>query len=162
MTLHSKSSALPQQQVYTHTHAHAHGADPSQAASRSLPLLSAGGYGMGVGVGSVTPLNHPMNSYRMAPPSLINGPYHHGNPAAAYMNQPSHAGAPQYSPAPPQFSAAPPQYSVQMSMMGPQPSPMQGGPSHGNMMYAPPPSAHHGYMNTAVAKQTLNAPYIRR
>ena len=148
MSIHSKSSPLPphvpqQQQVYTHAD-HTQGV-AMQPPSRSLPLpprtvnlLPTGGYS----VGSVAPLNHAMNSYRVTPSPLINGGYH-GNPA--YINQAGPA----------------PQYSVQMSMMGTQPSPMQAPPTHGNMMYAPP-TGHHGYMNTGVPKQTLNAPYMRR
>ncbi|XP_076142509.1 histone acetyltransferase KAT6B-like isoform X2 [Alosa pseudoharengus] len=132
MSLHSKSSAHTLVQQQVYAHPDHTQGVAMQPPGPSQLLLPSGGYSA-------------INSYRVTPSPLINAGYH-GNPA--YINQAAAAGA------------GPPQYSVQMSMMGNQPPPMPSPAAHGNMMYAPP--GHHGYVNSGVAKQTLNAPYMRR
>ncbi|KAM4033400.1 histone acetyltransferase KAT6B isoform 2-T4 [Anomaloglossus baeobatrachus] len=115
-----------------------------QPPSRSLTIQR----GMNMGVNlmtapayNVNPVNtlNAMSGYRMSQ-SMMNSGYHtnHG-----YMNQS-------------------PQYPMQMSMMGSQPyvqQSMQTNP-HSNMMYSSP--GHHGYMNTAIPKQSINGSYMRR
>ncbi|MEE6519391.1 hypothetical protein FKM82_031179, partial [Ascaphus truei] len=115
-----------------------------QAQSRSLAMQR--GMNMSVNlmpapaynVNQVNTLNA-MSGYRMSQ-SMMNSGYHSNH---GYMNQS-------------------PQYPMQMGMMGSQPyaqQPMPTGP-HGNMMYSGP--GHHGYMNTAMPKQSLNGSYMRQ
>ncbi|XP_053548121.1 histone acetyltransferase KAT6B isoform X2 [Bombina bombina] len=115
-----------------------------QAQSRSLAMQR----GMNMSVNlmptpayNVNPVNtlNAMSGYRMSQ-SMMNSGYHSNH---GYMNQS-------------------PQYPMQMGMMGSQPyaqQPMQASP-HSNMMYSSP--GHHGYMNTAMPKQSLNGSYMRR
>ncbi|XP_069609100.1 histone acetyltransferase KAT6B isoform X2 [Ranitomeya imitator] len=149
MSMRTKVSALPPgapsgphpSQMYGH-------APPQtvtmQSPSRSLTMQR----GMNMGVNlmpaptyNVNPVNtlNAMSGYRVSQ-SMMNSGYHtnHG-----YMNQN-------------------PQYPMQMSMMGSQPyaqQSMQTSP-HSNMMYSSP--GHHGYMNTAMPKQSINGSYMRR
>uniref|UniRef100_A0A8C5PVH0 histone acetyltransferase n=1 Tax=Leptobrachium leishanense TaxID=445787 RepID=A0A8C5PVH0_9ANUR len=150
LSMRTKVSALPPgptsgphpSQLYSH------GPPPQavtmQAPSRSLAMQR----GMNMGVNlmpapayNVNPVNtlNAMGGYRMSQ-SMMNSGYHSNH---GYMNQS-------------------PQYPVQMGMMGSQSyaqQSMQANP-HGNMMYSSP--GHHGYMNTAMPKQSLNGTYMRR
>ncbi|XP_053306958.1 histone acetyltransferase KAT6B isoform X1 [Spea bombifrons] len=151
MSMRTKVSALPPgassgphpPQLYGH-------APPPQTVAMQAPSRSlAMQRGMNMSVNlmpapayNVNPVNtlNAMGGYRM-PQSMMNSGYH-GN--HGYMNQT-------------------PQYPMQMGMMASQPyaqQSMQASP-HGNMMYSSP--GHHGYMNTAMPKQSpLNGSYMRR
>ncbi|XP_073437151.1 histone acetyltransferase KAT6B isoform X3 [Dendrobates tinctorius] len=150
MSMRTKVSALPPgapsgphpSQIYGHA------PPPQNVTMQSLSRALTMQRGMNMGVNlmpaptyNVSPVNtlNAMSSYRVSQ-SMMNSGYHtnHG-----YMNQN-------------------PQYSMQMSMMGSQPyaqQSMQTSP-HSNMMYSSP--GHHGYMNTAMPKQSINGSYMRR
>ncbi|CAH2321677.1 histone acetyltransferase KAT6B isoform X3 [Pelobates cultripes] len=150
MSMRTKVSALPPgatsgphpSQLYGH-------APPPQAVTMQAPSRSlAMQRGMNMSVNlmpapayNVNPVNtlNAMSGYRMSQ-SMMNSGYHSNH---GYMNQS-------------------PQYPMQMGMMGSQPyaqQSMQASP-HSNMMYSSP--GHHGYMNTAMPKQSLNGSYMRR
>ncbi|KAM8924217.1 histone acetyltransferase KAT6B isoform 2-T2 [Pelodytes ibericus] len=150
MSMRTKGSGLPPGATSGHhpPQLYGHGPPPQavtmQAPSRSLAMQR----GMNMSVNlmpapayNVNPVNtlNAMSGYRMSQ-SMMNSGYH-GN--HGYMNQS-------------------PQYPMQMGMMGSQPyaqQSMQANP-HSNMMYSSP--GHHGYMNTAMPKQSLNGSYMRR
>ncbi|KAM4702554.1 histone acetyltransferase KAT6B [Rhinophrynus dorsalis] len=150
MSMRTKVSALPPgatsgphpSQLYGH-------APPPQTVAMQAPSRSlAMQRGMNMSVNlmpapayNVNPVNtlNAMSGYRMSQ-SMMNSGYHSNH---GYMNQS-------------------PQYPMQMGMMGSQPyaqQSMQANP-HSNMMYSSP--GHHGYMNTAMPKQSLNGSYMRR
>ncbi|XP_073542174.1 histone acetyltransferase KAT6B isoform X2 [Phyllobates terribilis] len=150
MSMRTKVSALPPgapsgphpSQMYGH-------APPPQTVTMQPPsrsLTMQRGMNMGVNLMpaptyNVNPVNtlNAMSGYRVSQ-SMMNSGYHSNH---GYMNQN-------------------PQYPMQMSMMGSQPyaqQSMQTSP-HSNMMYSSP--GHHGYMNTAMPKQSINGSYMRR